>query len=236
MDSLPTPPQPMSPPAVPPLVQAALDLLGPDVAVHQTSPGAPESGLYPEELASVGPMMPLRRREFSAGRRAARRAMADLGIDAAPIPMSDDRSPIWPDGVIGTITHDSTTCLAAVAKPGTCIGLGLDIESDTGLDRNFFDALLTRDEKDRVAHLPMQRQAFEAKLIFSAKECAYKAQFRQSQVMFDFQTLEIEFIPDTDRFVATYQRGIDPFAIGDQLEGRYRRLEGWVLTAMRLPV
>lgn len=227
---------PPTPPAIPPLVEAARDLLGEGVAVEQTSPGAPDNGLFPEEIASVAPMVPLRRREFAAGRRAARKAMAALGLERAPIPMSDDRSPLWPEGVIGTITHDSTTCLAAVAREGTCIGLGLDIESDTGLDRNYFNTLLTEDEKDRVAHLPVLQQAFEAKLIFSAKECAYKAQFRQSRVIFDFQTLEIEFIPDTDRFIATYQRPIAPFAKGHQLEGRYRRLDGWVLTAMRLPV
>ena len=225
-----------TPPDTPPLVQAARDLLGDGVAVEQTAPGAPDNGLYPDELASVGPMVPLRRREFAAGRRAARRAMASFGIEPDAIPMGDDRAPIWPGGVIGTITHDSTICLAAIAREGTCAGLGLDIENDTGLDRTYFNTLLTEDEKDRVAHLPVLQQAFEAKLIFSAKECAYKAQFRQSRVIFDFQTLEIEFVPDTDRFIATYQRSIAPFEKGDRLEGRYRRLDGWVMTAMRLPI
>ena len=46
-----------------------------------------------------------RRREFITGRRCARRALADLGFPLAPILRGPNREPLWPAGVVSSITR-----------------------------------------------------------------------------------------------------------------------------------
>jgi 4'-phosphopantetheinyl transferase EntD len=42
--------------------------------------------------------------------------MDALGLPERPIPMGRDRAPVWPEGVVGSISHSDAFCLAAVAR------------------------------------------------------------------------------------------------------------------------
>jgi enterobactin synthetase component D len=68
-----------------------------------------------------------RRAEFLAGRFAAHRALAELGIDAGP-GRNDDGSPSWPPHVAGSITHGAERALCAVARSSDVRSLGIDAE------------------------------------------------------------------------------------------------------------
>src|SRR3979409_1002599 len=46
-----------------------------------------------------------RQREFLAGRWCAEEALQCLGAGSTHVAMAKDRAPIWPDGVVGSITH-----------------------------------------------------------------------------------------------------------------------------------
>ena len=80
--------------------------------------------LKPEEEPTVERAVERRRAEFSAGRQAARQAM---GRDVA-IPMAIDRSPVWPEGVTGSISHAGGWAMAAVGEG--MIGLDLEVDAD----------------------------------------------------------------------------------------------------------
>ncbi len=68
-----------------------------------------------------------------------------------------------------------------------------------------------------------------AKLIFSAKEAAYKAQYPVSLTLFGFDALALT-LTDT-AFSARFRRPVGPFAAGHTLKGRHTRAEGHILTA-----
>ena len=68
------------------------------VAVSVTDPRAPQPEVLPSETAHAAKAIPKRQRELSAGRAAARLAMAHLGAAPLAIPPAADRSPIWPMG------------------------------------------------------------------------------------------------------------------------------------------
>jgi 4'-phosphopantetheinyl transferase EntD len=204
-------------------------LLDPVIAVSATDPRG-DHAAYDEELAAIPGAVPKRLREFSAGRVAARQAMAELGAPPLAVPMGSDRAPIWPAPLVGTITHCDAACLAAVAWTGEVRMLALDIEEDTPLTDDLLDTVCTSAERRWLDTQPDPGQA--AKAIFSAKECAYKAQYPLSQTLFDFQTLEVELGDDHKQFVARFTRSVPPFAQGDQIPGKIARGDGLIVTSV----
>ena len=192
------------------LAAAVRALLPQGCALAEADPRALATGLLPGEAIAATEM---RLREFAAGRRAARQAMADLGLAPAPIPMGADRAPVWPPGIAGSITHSATACLAVVtARP---LLLGLDLEPEADLSPDLWPVVLRPEEAARVAD-PMQAMA-----IFCAKEAAYKAQYPRSRQLFDFHTLEIAL--SGDRFTATFRAAVPGFAQGTVLVGHLIR-------------
>lgn len=126
----------------------------------------------PEELAALRAGAHAQRtRDFALGRIAAHRAMAAIGAAVAPVLTHADRSPIWPAGLLGSITHAGGLAAAAVARASDCEGLGVDIER---LGRPRWQDLVRRvaDEHER-AWIADDEARFIA--LFSAKESIYKA-------------------------------------------------------------
>jgi 4'-phosphopantetheinyl transferase EntD len=203
------------------LSAAARAILPQGVAVAAADPGV----LYPLLPGETLPgAVPARLREFSAGRHAARLSLTNLGHPVQPIPQGDDRAPVWPQGIAGTITHSRHACLAAVSKGA---GIGLDLEEDDPLPDDLWQSILL--PKEQAWALLQPDSGHAAKVIFSAKEAAYKAQYPVSLALFGFDTLLVRV---TDgRFSATFQRSVGPFEKGFVLGGRIARSEGHILTA-----
>ena len=80
-------------------------LLDPRIAVAEAALGDEPPDLPADEAISMVRAVPRRRVEFATGRLCARRAMAALGHARVSIPRAQDRVPIWPDGIVGSITH-----------------------------------------------------------------------------------------------------------------------------------
>lgn len=233
----------MIPEASEKLAAAVRDLFGPGVAVASADPCAAATGLLPEESAATAAMIEKRRREFAAGRRAARAAMAELGLPAVAIPMGGDRAPVWPGGVTGSISHTDTHCLAAVARTGRgCAGdvrtLGLDLEPDMALEPELWPEICTQAELDWLDTQPAPARGRLARAIFSAKECAFKAQYPLTGAMLGFDAfgIEMDLTPDlaAGTFTATAMQSIPPLGEGQRLEGRVVRAADGLAAAIRL--
>ncbi|MFD1807677.1 4'-phosphopantetheinyl transferase [Gemmobacter lanyuensis] len=129
--------------------------------------------------------MAKRQSEFRAGRHAARAALAELGLPDRPIPAGADRAPIWPLGLIGSISHSDRLCLAAVGRGR---GIGVDLEPAEPLEPQIHRMILSPEDRGSEGAVI---SGLETRLIFSAKEAAYKAQYPLSRQLFDFQTLAV---------------------------------------------
>lgn len=202
-----------------------------DIALAEADPDIGGPPVLPEEEPAIARAVPRRRCEFAAGREAARRAMAALGLPPLPVPMGADRAPIWPDGVVGCISHGGGACLAVAAHRRHVRALGLDLEPDADLDPDLIATICTPRER---ASLPAQGAARRARLIFAAKECAYKGQYPLSQTLFGFDMLEIALDLPAGRFTARFTGDMPPFAAGDSLPGRFAIGDGLIVTAMDL--
>lgn len=212
----------------------ARPLFGPAVAVAATDPRDRTHRPMAEESACLPRAAPKRLREFAAGRAAAHRAMRGLGGPARPVRIGPDRAPVWPDGLIGSISHCDTACLAAVAATSDIRAMGLDVEEDTDLDHDLIACVCTTTERAWLSSLPAAQAGRMAKLIFSAKECAYKCQYGPSRTLVGFDRFEITPDPQTGRFEATFTDDTPPFAAGTHLAGRFAIGGGLIVTAMTL--
>lgn len=199
---------------------AAQRLLPPATGTGAADPRGDHPAFAGETLAAL----PERLAEFRAGRSAARAAMVDLGLPPAAVPMAEDRAPVWPAGLCGSISHTAELCLAVVAPLGSLRGIGIDLEPATPLDADLRDLILRPEER--------HHSDLAAKLIFCAKEAAYKAQYGISRCLFDFHVLSVTL--DAGSFVARFTEEITPFAKGTPLQGRHARVAGHFLCTVTL--
>jgi 4'-phosphopantetheinyl transferase EntD len=139
-------------------------------------PGDP-SLLFPEEAVSVVKAVPKRVGEFAAGRLCARRALAEFGITGFPLTMAPDRAPVWPESMVGSITHTRGLCAAVVAERRRFASLGLDVEVAGDVKRDLWRHICVAAELAWLESLPVPAQASAATLVFSAKEAFYKCQY-----------------------------------------------------------
>lgn len=172
----------------------------PRVAVAEMDPraAAPCAGLFPDEAALVERAVLSRRQQFTAGRLLARAALQRLGQAAAPLLNDAQRVPIWPRGVVGTITHTHVWCAAAVARQDQIAGLGADVELSTPLELGLWDRICRPEERSFLQAQPEPSRGLLAKAIFSAKESIYKALYPRVRVFLDFQGMRIALEPSGD--------------------------------------
>ncbi|QCO56124.1 4'-phosphopantetheinyl transferase superfamily protein [Pseudorhodobacter turbinis] len=199
------------------LLAAARAIAPQGVVIAASDPRAPSPPLWRGEILAGS--VPKRLMEFAAGRAAARAAMAAFG-PACAIPMGSDRAPIWPDGISGSITHSATACLAAVTRAPTLIGI--DLEPATPLEADLWDIVLSPPERATLG------TGLHAKLIFSAKEAAYKAQYARSRTLLEFDALEITL--GHGQFTARFTQDVPHFPQNTLLHGRFCQSEGHFLT------
>jgi 4'-phosphopantetheinyl transferase EntD len=208
-----------------------------EIAVHEMAIAeASEAELLPEELAHVARAVPKRVQEFASGRICARRAMAKLGLPPAPIPAAADRSPIWPAGLIGSITHAGGYAAAAVARAGgSYAALALDLEPAEPLPEDILDIISRPEERAWLASQSEGDRALLARAIFSAKECAYKLQYPLSRQMLEFADFSLTLDLPGERFLAQFTRPCAPFPRGGQISGHIRISGGFIACAAALP-
>lgn len=184
------------------------------------------------EAAAMARAVPARRAEFAAGRHAARQAMVRLGLPAQPVPMGEDRAPLWPAGVTGSITHHGALALAVACRAGTRT-LGLDAEPDEDLPGDLLDQICDSDERDWIAGC--DRPLRWARLVFAAKEAAYKCQYPLSRTLFGFDAMTVRVDPVAGTLAARFLRPVAPFAAGRVLHGRFAFAGGLVIAGFSLP-
>lgn len=164
--------------------------------------------LYPEEEKCISSARLKRRKEFTAGRQGARQLLRRYGINNFPLLQGDNREPIWPKGVIGSISHCDNFCVVITSKSTRIRGLGVDIEPYDSLSRDVEDLICTMAEKKWIESMSMEAESVHwSKIIFSAKESSYKCIYPLVKKFVDFQEAEIKLDYKMNKFdVHAYQK------------------------------
>jgi 4'-phosphopantetheinyl transferase EntD len=178
-------------------------ILPPGVASAEAFHDPADAVLFPEEAAVVARAVDKRRREFTTARACARRALAALGLPPAPILPGERGAPVWPSGVVGSMTHCDGYRASAVAPEAKVRTIGLDAEPDDPLPEGVLETIATPEE---VRWLAEVAGGFPGvcwdRLLFSAKESIYKAWFPLTRRWLDFEDAVVTPEPEAGTFTA----------------------------------
>lgn len=176
-----------------------------------------------------------RQREFATGRVLARSLMERIGMVNAQVLVNDDRSPVWPQNVVGSISHAGGVCVVAIAPRGGILGLGVDLEHNQPLDSELVEIICTEREREWLAQHPRSRKGRFARVIFSAKECTFKCQYTLTKTHLDYGDLDIELDAENLKFVARFRRAVgDRFPRHSTLYGNWCTSATWIVTGITL--
>jgi 4'-phosphopantetheinyl transferase EntD len=182
-----------------------------------------EAGLFPEEREHIAHAVVKRRAEFAAVRHCARQALRDIGFPPVPILPGEQREPIWPEGVVGSMTHCAGYCAAAVARAGDVETLGIDAELHAPLPEGVLDLVSLETERERMAGLAAHASAevHWDRVLFSAKESVYKAWFPLTRLWLGFDEADIDLRPDGSFTARLQPATADPATVPRGFVGRW---------------
>ncbi|MGF6487037.1 enterobactin synthetase component D [Pseudomonas frederiksbergensis] len=143
--------------------------------------------------ASIQRSVAKRQAEFLAGRVCARAALQQLeGLSFIPA-IGEDRAPVWPAHITGSITHSTGRAAAIVANKAHWRGLGMDLENLLDAERaeRLAGEILTGPELQRMAVGAADQLAMLVTLTFSVKESLFKALYPIVQKRFYFEHAEV---------------------------------------------
>jgi enterobactin synthetase component D / holo-[acyl-carrier protein] synthase len=193
--------------------------------------------LWPEEEALLGPRAsPKRRQDFAAGRACARRALVQLGAPAGALLSGSNRQPLWPPGIVGSITHCSGYCAAAVAWATRVWAIGIDAEVNVALPVGVVAQVCSPAEQDWVRLAPQSGIPW-ATVIFCAKESIYKAWFPLTGRWLGFEDVKVTVDPHAGAFTAAAvsEAAVAPGIWPARVHGRFLVTRDLVLSAVFLP-
>lgn len=218
----------------PKLLQA---LLPTGVACHVAEVGGP-AGLPVSALPdSIASSVPHRQREFCAGRACAAAALAELGhVLSAPLAIGPDGAPQWPDGYVGSISHDSGLAAAVVAPVHRLAALGLDMARTLTPDQAADVVGLVAPESE-VARLAAMRvdPLVALTLLFSAREALFKCLAPRLRRYFDFLDVALDRAQPGLLALRLQTDLAADHPSGRVFDVRYRMQRGIALCAVSLP-
>uniref|UniRef100_UPI003D8DD9A8 4'-phosphopantetheinyl transferase family protein n=1 Tax=Gordonia sp. B7-2 TaxID=3420932 RepID=UPI003D8DD9A8 len=192
----------------------------------------------PAERSLVAKAVDKRRREFTTARHCARQALGQLGFGPEPILRGDKGSPVWPSGVVGSLTHCDGYRGAVVAYSMQVRSLGIDAEPHDRLPDGVLDHTSLPEERAVLA--TRSSDLHWDRLLFCAKEATYKAWFPVTGRWLGFEDAHITF-DQTDATSGTFLTRIliDPAAADGgtpllELPGRWLIDDGLIMTSIAL--
>ncbi|WP_196223352.1 4'-phosphopantetheinyl transferase superfamily protein [Roseibium sp. RKSG952] len=175
-----------------------------------------------------------RRAEFLATRVLGKLMLRQLGLSETAIGRSADRSPIWPAGCRGAISHTSGVC-AVIALRGAGGYAGVDVETIVGdqTRKEIAESILTPPEMALLGNLSEPEANHLLTLLFSAKETLFKALYPQVLRFFGFECAQMVAPPQGGQLGLRLTTGLTPdLTAGRAFHLRYMEHDCKILTWM----
>jgi len=166
--------------------------------------------------------VPKRQAEFLAGRYAALHALKLLGLDTQlHVGIGPNREPLWPTGIVGSISHNNNRAICIVGKRQHVSILGIDIEDTLSpcMADEIRGEIYNFNELDIFSD-SMIPEPLATTIIFSAKESLFKALYPSVKTYFGFQCARLVHI-DLINQVLTFKLATN-FATKFKLKSKYQ--------------
>lgn len=145
--------------------------------------------------ASLKQAVGKRKAEFLVGRYVARQSLLSMGLPSPTIHIGSHRSPVWPVGVNGSISHSGDRAFCAINTGQGSIGLDFERAISMKIANNIKGMILNTAEIS-ICHASQVSFEKSFTLSFSAKESLFKALYPRVERYFDFLDAEIVAIDE----------------------------------------
>lgn len=134
-----------------------------------------------------------RQAEYIAGRYLAKRCLTALGCNETHVGISQQRAPLWPKGMMGSISHTNNRAICIVQSCEVADqGIGIDIEQClTDSTATSIKSTIINDAEYTLIMNHYVDFAQGLAVVFSAKESLFKALYPQVKAYFDFLDAEV---------------------------------------------
>jgi 4'-phosphopantetheinyl transferase EntD len=182
--------------------------------------------------AVVAGAVPERRREFTSVRVCARKALRRLGCPPVPLVPDAAGAPVWPQGVVGSMTHCRGSRAAAVAPAERWQSVGVDAEPRLPLPAGVLEAISLPEEREWLRALGRSHSEIPwDRLLFSTKVAVYKVWSPLTARRLEFEQARVTLRPDGS-YLAELLVPRPPFRT---LIGRWSAGEEYLVTAAAVP-
>ncbi|MGU3409056.1 4'-phosphopantetheinyl transferase [Microbacterium sp. M1A1_1b] len=184
-----------------------------------------------DERDAVATALPERRAEFVTGRVLGRQALAVMGFRRASIPVARSGAPVWPAGVVGSITHCAGLRACAVGRRADHAGIGIDATPARPLPDGVLARVADLGNAPVVAGLgALWRSGVESpdSVLFAAAEAVAKARTSAHGGWYGIDGADVALRPDGS-FTARARRGPQFTGTGRWVLDRGKALAGIVL-------
>lgn len=214
-----------------------IDLLLPSsVVAVEAFDDLPGEDPFPGEEDLIAKAVGKRRREFVTTRRCARTALRAFGYPDAPIRVGSRREPLWPTGMVGSLTHCAGYRAAAVARVVDVPLLGIDGEPNAPMPEGVIESIALPDEQEMLRRSAASHPHIHwGRVLLSAKESVYKAWFPVTRRWLGLEDARVAIDVDAGTFAATLLvdgARLDGGAPLQGLTGRFCLRGGLIVTAV----
>jgi len=213
------------------------ELLPAAVASAECFDDPPGVVLFDQERAVVARAVDKRRREFATVRHCARRALATLGHSPVPLVPGRRGAPLWPDGIVGSMTHCDGYRAAALARADQVHAVGIDAEPDGPLPDGVLALIARPDETKHLADLLHRGCAGPdhwERLLFSCKETVFKVWYPLTHRELDFHEASIRLDPRDATFTVDLFADSGDDVLPSRLVGRWIAAQSLVISTITL--
>lgn len=211
------------------------EILPPSAVAIEARHDPSDAILFPQERTAVDRAVEKRRLEYTTARACAHAALEELGIAPAPILTGERGEPLWPAGVVGSITHCHGYRACAVGRAVDLPTIGIDAEPNDALPEGLVGDIARPEELVWLRRLQLRfPEVCWDRLLFSAKESVYKAWFPLAKSWLGFEDATLTVDPSAGVFVARLL--VSAPLLGDGrvigFRGQWMVRDGLILTAI----
>lgn len=142
-------------------------------------------GMSLEFLHRIGQIPKKTRAQYLASRLLAQEVMEIYGVRNFTLLNYSDRSPVWPRGISGSLSHDRDTIVLAATRRNLLVGIDVETFMDKCTAQEVAEIIVAKKEIEKIRNLPIPFRV-AVTLAFSLKESLYKALWPRLQQEMDF--------------------------------------------------
>jgi 4'-phosphopantetheinyl transferase EntD len=161
-----------------------------------------EMAILAEEAGSFSNCAAVVRRQGGAARIAARKLLNAAGYGNWPLLRRVGIGPMWPPGIVGSLSHSENHAVAALASSELFAGLGIDVEPTAPLPMEILSFVALPQERELL-----DRGSIQSRILFCAKEAAYKAVYPIDGRFLEMHDILVDF--SSNFAITSYGRRVE---------------------------